>query len=68
MKEINRYVDADKFIERLNEIYKGSMTELCMSPLGVENWINEAAVYIAERCLLYLPLIEQEEYGGGADD
>ena len=61
MKRVNRYVDADKLIERLNEIYKGSMTELCMTPLGVENFINDTAIYNSESCLSYPPTAEQKE-------
>ena len=60
MNRIKWYVDADEFIRRLNDIYKGSMTELCMTPLGVENWIREVSIYNTNY-LSYSPTAEQEE-------
>ncbi len=53
-------MDADEFIKQLNDIYKGSMTELCITPLGVENWINDVSIYNTNY-LIYPPTAEHEE-------
>lgn len=42
---MKRYILVDDLIKELNQTYQGSMIELCMSPLGVENWLNERAKY-----------------------
>ena len=39
------YVLVDDFIKELNQKYKGSMTDICLMPLGVENWLRERAAY-----------------------
>ena len=33
------YALVDDFIKELNQKYKGSMTDICLMPLGVENWL-----------------------------
>ena len=37
---IKRILDSDKFIQKLNAVYQDSMTELCIMPLGIENWMK----------------------------
>lgn len=56
-----RYIDADKLIEELNQVYKGCMTEICIMPLGMENWLNERAVPRTESRLEYPPTEETLE-------
>lgn len=42
---MKRYILVDDLVKELNQTYGESMTELCMSPLGVENWLKEKAQY-----------------------
>jgi len=42
---MKRYVLVDDLIKELNETYKGHMTDFCLIPLGVENWLNDRAKY-----------------------
>lgn len=39
------YVLVDDFIKELNQKYKGEMTDICLMPLGVENWLRERTAY-----------------------
>ena len=41
---IKRILDSDKFIQKLNAVYQDSMTELCIMPLGIENWMNQVSI------------------------
>ncbi len=41
---IRKILDADKFIQKLNAVYHDSMTELCIMPLGIENWMNQVSI------------------------
>ena len=34
------YVLVDDLIKELNQKYKGEMTDICLMPLGVENWLD----------------------------
>ena len=39
------YVIVDDLVKELNQTYKGEMTDICLMPLGVENWLRERAAY-----------------------
>ena len=43
---IKRILDSDKFIQKLNAVYQDSMTELCIMPLGIENWMNQVSLSV----------------------
>jgi hypothetical protein len=43
---IKRILDSDKFIQKLNAVYQDSMTELCIMPLGIENWMNQVSLTV----------------------
>ena len=45
---MQRYIDADKFIAELCTTYKGSMAEISIMPMGLENWINQRAQRVPE--------------------
>lgn len=34
------YVLVDDLVKELNQTYKGEMTDICLMPLGVENWLQ----------------------------
>lgn len=53
---MKRFADIDKLIKELNETYKGSMTDIVIMPLGMENWLNDRARYIHETSADYRPL------------
>lgn len=42
---MKRFVLVDDFIEELNQKHKEEMTDFCLTPLGMENWLNDRAVY-----------------------
>lgn len=39
------YVLVDDLIKELNQKYKGEMTDICLTPLDVENWLRDRAAY-----------------------
>lgn len=39
------YVLVDDFVKELNQKHKGEMTDFCLTPLGVENWLRDRQAY-----------------------
>ncbi len=39
------YVLVDDFIKELNQKHAREMTDFCLTPLGVENWLRDRAAY-----------------------
>lgn len=39
------YVLVDDLVKELNQTYKGEMTDICLTPLGMENWLRDRAAY-----------------------
>ncbi len=66
---IRRILDADKFIEKLNAVYHDSMTELCIMPLGIENWMCQVAQPLdTANAPAYRPKANHEEWLEEMDD
>lgn len=41
---MKRFILVDDFIKELNEKHKNEMTDFCLTPLDVENWLNDRAM------------------------
>ena len=66
---IRKILDADKFIAKLNAVYHDSMTELCIMPLGIENWMNQVAQCIdTDNAPDYCPKETHEDWLEEMDD
>jgi len=60
---IRRILDVDKFIGKLNAVYHDSMAELCIMPLGIENWMNQVAQPLdTANAPVYRPKANHEEW------
>lgn len=45
---MKRFILVDDFIKELNEKHRNEMTDFCLTPLGVETWLNDRAMYPAQ--------------------
>jgi hypothetical protein len=52
---MKRYLDPDALIEELNQVYKGSMADMAIMPMGVESWLDARAKCIPETPEEYRP-------------